>query len=369
MNLDLRGATKRVPGRTVLDDLDLAVGDDVDMLAVVGPTGAGKTTLLRVLAGLEKLDKGILHVGGRDVTGVHVRKRDVSMVYQKFVNYPSLRVFDNIASPLTTVRPRMERREIERRVHDIAERLDIDAYLRRYPEALSGGQRQRVALARALVKDVELVLLDEPLGNLDYKLREALRSDLKELSRSRDALFVYATPEPIDALMMASHVAVMGDGVILQDGPTRDVHLRPAFDEVGRRFSEPPMNLLDVPVKEGAVELTSDVRLPLGDGDAVSDGTYRVGIYPHHVHVCGDDDAPLSDASATFDAKLVFAETVGSDVTLNLRVADHDLVALDDEVRTYQLDETLRIRVDARNVYLFDADDGALVRTPERGRT
>lgn len=368
MNLDLRGATKRVPGRTVLDDLDLTVGDDVDMVAIVGPTGSGKTTLLRVLAGLESLDEGVLNVGGRDVTGVHVRKRDVSMVYQKFVNYPSLRVFDNIASPLTTVRPRMDKKEIERRVRDIAERLDIDAYLRRYPEELSGGQRQRVALARALVKDVELVLLDEPLGNLDYKLREALRSDLKELSRTRDALFVYATPEPIDALMMASHVAVMGDGVILQEGPTRDVHLRPAFDEVGRRFSEPPMNLLDLRVDKGAVVLTPDVTLPLGDGDTLSDGTYRVGIYPHHVHVSDEGDAPATGGSATFDAQLVFAETVGSDVTLNLRAADYDLVALDDEVRSYHLDETLRIRIDARNVYLFDPHDGALVRTPERGR-
>lgn len=364
VKLELRGAVRRVPGRTVLDGLDLIVGDEVDMLAVVAPTGAGKTTLLRVLAGLDDLDAGELKVRGTDQTGVHVRKRSISMVYQKFVNYPSLRVFDNIASPLTTGRPRMPKTEIEGRVHAIAEQLGLDAYLARFPQELSGGQQQRLALARALVKEVDLVLLDEPLGNLDYKLREALRSDLKDLSRQRDALFVYATPEPIDALMMASHVAVMADGKILQYGPTRAVHARPEFAEVGRRFAEPPMNLVECRVANGIVEVADGFRLPLSGLPEA--GRYLLGLYPHHVHV--EQDHSVDAQGVRFDAELDFAEVVGSDVTLRLRVAGHPLIALSDDVRTYRLDETLRLRVDPGDAYLYDTDSGALVRPPDRGR-
>ena len=364
MKLELRGAVRRVPGRTVLDGLDLMVGDEVDMLAVVAPTGAGKTTLLRVLAGLDDLHAGELKVRGVNQTGVHVRQRNVSMVYQKFVNYPSLRVFDNIASPLTTGRPRPSKAEIERRVQAIAEQLGLDAYLSRYPQELSGGQQQRLALARALVKKVDLVLLDEPLGNLDYKLRESLRSDLKDLSRERDALFIYATPEPIDALMMASHVAVMADGKILQYGPTRAVYARPDFAEVGRRFAEPPMNLLECRVKNGVVEVADAFRLPMDDPP--QDGRYLLGLYPHHVRV--EQDAGTNDGGVRVDAELDFAEVVGSDVTLRLRVAGHPLIALSDDVRTYHLDERLRLRVDPGDAYLYDADSGVLIRASDRGR-
>lgn len=364
MKLELRDAVKRFRTTTALDGLTLEVQDDVDMVAIVAPTGSGKTTLLRVLAGLDGLDSGSLKVRGQDVTGVHVQKRNVSMVYQKFVNYPSLRVFDNIASPLQVARPRPAKAEIERRVHAIAEKLGIDMYLRRYPQELSGGQRQRVALARALVKEVDLVLLDEPLGNLDYKLREALRSDLKQLSRERDALFVYATPEPIDALMMASHVAVLSEGRVVQYGPTREVHTVPENAEVGRRFSEPPMNLLTCHVEDGVVTVGPGFRFPLDDAPA--DGAFLLGIYPHHLRVL--DDGSPRPGSARIEARLEFAEVVGSDVTLRLTYDEHTMLALSDKIRSYHLDETVKVDVDPADVYLFDASSGELVRASDRGR-
>ena len=358
MKLALYDAVARFPGTTVLDGMTLEVGDDVDMLAVVGPTGAGKTTLLRVLAGLDRLDAGRLEVRGRDVTGVHVRARNVSMVYQRFVNYPSLRVYDNIASPLQVDRPRPSRRDIEARVREVAERLGIEELLHRLPQDLSGGQRQRVALARALVKEVDLVLLDEPLGNLDYKLREALRQDLKALSRERDALFVYATPEPIDALMMASHVAVLADGRVIQDGPTAEVYRHPRFAEVGRRMGDPPMNLLPCEVRDGRVSVGEDLAFDLPDPPPP--GPYLVGVYPHHVRI-GE-----LEAGAAFDARLEFAEVVGSDVTMRLRHGPHDLIAVSDQIRHYDLDQTIRARIEADDVYLFDRDDGRIVRSARR---
>lgn len=365
MKLELRDAVKRFRTATALDGLTLEVQDDVDMVAIVAPTGSGKTTLLRVLAGLDKLDSGSLKVRGEDVTGVHVQKRNVSMVYQKFVNYPSLRVFDNIASPLQVARPRPAKADIERRVHVIAEKLGIDAYLRRYPQELSGGQRQRVALARALVKEVDIVLLDEPLGNLDYKLREALRSDLKELSRERDALFVYATPEPIDALMMASHVAVLSEGRVVQYGPTRAVHTVPRHAEVGRRFSEPPMNLLRCHVEDGVVKVGEGFRFPLDD--APPDGAFLLGIYPHHLRVHEDGGPP--PGSVRVASRLEFAEVVGSDVTLRLAYEDHSMLALSHKIRSYRLDETVNVDVDPSDVYLFDASSGDLARASDRGRS
>lgn len=365
MELELERAVKRFGDTPVLRELTLEVRD-ADMVAVVAPTGSGKTTLLRVLAGLERLDAGRLSVGGHDVTGVHVRKRNVSMVYQEFVNYPSLTVYENIASPLRVAKPTPARPDIDRRVHAIAEQLGIGDLLPRLPQELSGGQQQRVALARALVKEVELVLLDEPLGNLDYKLREALRSELKELSRSRNALFVYATPEPVDALMMASHVAVLADGRILQYGPTEEVYRRPQHLQVGERFSEPPMNLLPCRVEDGVAVFSDQLRVPLGS-DVPADGRYVLGLYPHQLFVgASAEKAPASAIS--IGAQLDLADVVGSDVTMRLTHAGQTLIAVSDQLRRYELGEDLTVAIDPASVYLFDAGSGALVRTSDRSR-
>ncbi|MEO1443220.1 MAG: ABC transporter ATP-binding protein, partial [Chloroflexota bacterium] len=200
MGIELKNIHKRSEGYDTLTDLNLAVDDDT-FLAVVAPTGTGKTTLLRVMAGIDKPDSGQILVDGEDVTDLHVRDRNVAMVYQQFINYPSLKVFENIASPLRVSRTqKYSSTEIKKRVEEVAEILQISPLLDRLPQELSGGQQQRVAIARAIVKDARLIMLDEPLGNLDYKLREDLRLELKTIAQQRDAIFVYATPEPIDAL-------------------------------------------------------------------------------------------------------------------------------------------------------------------------
>jgi glycerol transport system ATP-binding protein len=217
---------------------------------LLGATQAGKTTLMRVMAGLDRPSAGSVIADGKDVTGVPVRERNVAMVYQQFINYPSLTVADNIASPLR-LRGGHAAAQIEARVAELAAKLHIEPFLARLPAELSGGQQQRVALARALAKRAPLMLLDEPLVNLDYKLREELRDELSALFAAGNSTVVYATTEPTEALLLGGWTAVMDAGELLQYGPTAEVFHRPASIRVAKAFSDPPMNLLD----QGAARL------------------------------------------------------------------------------------------------------------------
>ena len=218
MQLVLERIEKQVGAQTHLYPMDLALQPGV-VTVLLGATQAGKTSLMRLMAGLDQPTRGRVQVDGLDVTGVPVRERNVAMVYQQFINYPSMTVFDNIASPLKL---RGERKVTER-VRALAAKLHIEPFLERYPAELSGGQQQRVALARALAKAAPLVLLDEPLVNLDYKLREELREELTHLFSSGDSTVVYATTEPTEALLLGGYTAVLDAGELLQYGPTADV--------------------------------------------------------------------------------------------------------------------------------------------------
>src|SRR5574343_261421 len=262
MELSLHGISHRVGAQPFLYPLDLRPTPGA-VTVLLGATQAGKTTLMRLMAGLDVPSTGRVLVDGQDVTGVPVRERNVAMVYQQFINYPSMTVYDNIASPLKLGgRPKAE---IDRRVRELADKLHIDIFLERLPAELSGGQQQRVALARALAKNAPLMLLDEPLVNLDYKLREELREELSALFAAGDSTVVYATTEPAEALLLGGWTAVMDRGELLQYGPTAEVFHRPASLRVARAFSDPPMNLLD----GGAARLgpAAAARLPAAGPD------------------------------------------------------------------------------------------------------
>ena len=240
---------RRVVGDEVwIDDLtlDLAAGQ---LYVLLGPTLAGKTSLMRLMAGLDRPTSGRVLVDGADVTGISVRKRSVAMVYQQFINYPTLTAYDNIASPLRL--QGTPTAEIDRQVRETARMLHIDHLLDRLPAALSGGQQQRLAIARALVKKAQLLLLDEPLVNLDYKLREELRAELRDLFARQQTTVVYATTEPLEALIMGGQVIVLDEGRILQSGPTVAVYHRPGSLRVASVYSDPPMNTLAVTVADG----------------------------------------------------------------------------------------------------------------------
>ncbi len=194
---------------------------------LLGPTLSGKTTLMRLMAGLDRPTSGDIRMDGKSVVGVPVQKRNVAMVYQQFINYPSLTVYENIASPMRVAG--MPRREIDARVRQAASLLKLEPYLDRLPLTLSGGQQQRTAIARALVKRASLVLLDEPLANLDYKLREELRAELPRIFAESGAIFVYATTEPAEALLLGGHAATLYEGRLTQFGPTIEVYNHPAI--------------------------------------------------------------------------------------------------------------------------------------------
>jgi glycerol transport system ATP-binding protein len=348
-----------------LHDLDLVI-EDGSFVAVVAPTGTGKTTLLRVMAGLEKPDKGNIIVDGHDVTNIHIRQRNVAMVYQDFINYPSFTVYENIASPLR-VSGTLQKSEIDRRVRATAEQLRLSEFLSSLPQELSGGQQQRVAIARALIKDAKLILLDEPLGNLDYKLREDLRIELKNLSATRQATFVYATPEPIDALMMASHTAILHDGKIIQFGETLDVYEKPSHVKSGEYFSYPPMNLLRCDVNQSEAVITSDFRIPLSAMSVdLKPGVYLLGIRAHYISVKGEDNG--HDAT-TLDATVELAEIVGSDTTMHLSHDNLEFIALSQDFRHFQLDQSVKVSFDPRQIHIFDPHSGHIVHNAAKVRS
>src|SRR6478752_6661996 len=260
MQLTLERVTKKVGAQTWLYPQSIAPRSGA-VTVLLGATQAGKTSLMRLMAGLDAPTDGQVLVDGQDVTGVPVRQRNVAMVYQQFINYPSLRVAENIGSPLKL----RGEKNVDARVRELADKLHIDMFLDRYPAELSGGQQQRVALARALAKQAPLMLLDEPLVNLDYKLREELRDELTQLFAAGDSTVVYATTEPSEALLLGGYTAVLDAGELLQYGPTAEVFHAPASLRVARAFSDPPMNLMAAETASIGVRLQAgpDLSIPL----------------------------------------------------------------------------------------------------------
>src|ERR1700740_3319902 len=239
MSVTLDHVTRSVDGIPTIRDVSLTL-EKGTLSVLLGPTLSGKTSIMRLLAGLDKPATGRVLVDGKDVTGFDVRQRSVAMVYQQFINYPSLTVYENIASPLRVQgKPKAE---IDRRGMEAAKLLRLEPYLTRTPLQLSGGQQQRTAIARALVKRAKLVLLDEPLANLDYKLREELREELPRIFVQTGAVLVYATSEPTDALFLAGTTIPLHEGRLTQVGPTARVYRRPKNVEAARVFSDPPLN-------------------------------------------------------------------------------------------------------------------------------
>jgi glycerol transport system ATP-binding protein len=261
---------------------------------------------MRLMAGLDVPTRGRVKVDGEDVTGVPVRHRKVAMVYQQFINYPSMTVFDNIASPLKLIRAS----GIEQTVTALAKRLHIDHLLDRLPAQLSGGQQQRVALARALAKDAPLILLDEPLVNLDYKLREELREELAQLFSARTSSVVYATTEPAEALLLGGHTAVIDKGRLLQYGRTIDVFMKPATIEVARAFSDPPINLVPGRLQRNVLTIEQGPQVPLHTVLAADRPEVTVGLRAGDLRVEGR--AAISTSTRESSSRKFQAPTASS---------------------------------------------------------
>ena len=355
MELRLEGIGRTVGAETWLHPMDLALRPGT-VTVLLGATQAGKTSLMRIMAGLDRPDRGRVRVDGQDVTGLPVRDRNVAMVYQQFINYPSMTVRDNIASPLKL--HRTPKATIDKKVRELAERLHIDIFLDRLPAELSGGQQQRVALARALAKNAPLMLLDEPLVNLDYKLREELREELSALFSTGDSTVVYATTEPGEALLLGGWTAVMDQGELLQYGPTAEVFHRPASLRVARAFSDPPMNLLAAEVAEGGARLQDGtvvaVDLPRRTSRALTLGIRASVLRP---------EARQGDLA--LPGRVELAEISGSDTFVHVHTAVGELVAQLTGVHEFELGTALTLHVQPTQVYAFDPS-GALLVAPQR---
>lgn len=360
MELELEGISKRVGAQPWLYDMSLAPKTNA-VTVLLGATQAGKTSLMRIMAGLDIPTRGTVRVNGQDVTGVPVRERNVAMVYQQFINYPSMRVADNIASPL---RLRGEK-NIDERVRSLAQRLHIDMFLDRYPAELSGGQQQRVALARALAKGAPLMLLDEPLVNLDYKLREELREELTQLFAAGESTVIYATTEPGEALLLGGHTAVMDAGELLQYGPTAEVFHSPKSLRVARAFSDPPMNLIGAEAMSLGVQLNSGPALSISLPGLVSKHLTKaltVGVRASALRLrAGEGDVALPGV-------VELAEISGSDTFVHLSTSAGEVVAQLTGVHYFELGTSLTLHLNPAHIYVFDAEGMLLVAPQRRGR-
>ena len=357
MSLQLDHVGLKLGQDIVIDDVSLTF-ERGSMNVLLGPTLAGKTTLMRLMAGLDKPNTGAITVDGRSVVGVPVRKRSVAMVYQQFVNYPSLTVYENIASPLRVAG--LPKAEIVTRVREASRVLRLDDYLDRLPAQLSGGQQQRTAIARALVKHADLVLLDEPLANLDYKLREELREELPKLFAASGTILVYATTEPAEALLLGGTTATLWQGRMTQIGSTPAVYRRPANIDAARVFSDPPLNEMAVTRQDGEVSLPDGRRMSaqllLPD---LPDGSYQIGFRV--------EDARLAQPSgdrAAFAGSVAVTEISGSESFVHLDIGFATWVSLVLGVHDWQPGAAAEITVDPRRLFVFDPD-GRLIRAPD----
>ncbi len=354
MDLTLDGIGKKVGSQTWLYAMSLRPCRGA-VTVLLGATQAGKTSLMRIMAGLDAPSHGDVQVDGRSVVGVPVRKRNVSMVYQQFINYPSMKVRDNIASPMKLA----GEKGIAQRVNALAEKLHIEMFLDRYPAELSGGQQQRVALARALAKGAPLMLLDEPLVNLDYKLREELRDELSALFAEGDSTVIYATTEPGEALLLGGYTAVMDQGELLQYGPTAEVFHKPKSLRVARAFSDPPMNLLAANAAMAGVQLDGGPWLSLAL-PATRSGKLTAGMRASALRVYSQD------GDVTLPGKVELAEISGSDTFVHVGSPVGDVVAQLTGVHYFELGSHINLYFNPAQVYIFD-EQGMLLLAPVRG--
>src|SRR2546430_109872 len=337
--------SKRFSGGTLaVKDFSLDV-KDTEFMVLVGPSGCGKSTCLRMLAGLEEITDGEIRIGDRVVNDVPPRDRDIAMVFQSYALYPHMTVFDNLAFGL-----RMRgtpREDIERRVNTAAGILELGPLLKRKPRQLSGGQRQRVALGRAIVREPQAFLLDEPLSNLDAKLRVQTRIELQKQHRALHATFIYVTHDQVEAMTMRDRIAVMKDGVLQQVAPPREIYDEPVNMYVAGFIGSPRMNFLPVTITDHQAK-ASGLELKLPKAPGVARGI--LGIRPEHFlpNVSADD--------AVIDLKVEVLEVLGADRYLYGKVGSDDLIARVDPQLKVSVDDHVRLGINMRRLHLFDAE-------------
>ena len=355
--LEIRNLGFSVDGETHIHPSDLRLERGV-FNVLLGPTLAGKTTLLRLLAGLEKPSEGDVLLDGESIKRQTAKQRRVAFVYQQFINYPNLTVAGNIASPL--VADKVPRTEIEAEVQRISKLLKIDPFLERLPQELSGGQQQRVAIGRALAKRSRLILMDEPLANLDYKLREELREEMPKLLEKTESVILYTTTEPREALLLPGRLTTLHEGRILDSGTTRRLFDRPANLNCAKTCSYPPLNTVSLKYSNGAL-VKDDFSVAPRTGSGFEEGErYTLAIRPYRLGLAKEGETETTTDRIRFRAKVLFTELAGSDSYVHLKAFDRDWVMHRHRPVDFAMNSELYLETAFEHCLFFKADGSFL---------
>ncbi|MGF0114694.1 ABC transporter ATP-binding protein [Promicromonospora sp. Marseille-Q5078] len=356
--IQLSGIGRKFKSTTAVRDIDLTI-DDGDFLVLLGPSGCGKTTLLRMIAGLLEPTSGRIELDGKDITGTPSKKRDLAMVFQSYALYPHLSVRKNLAFPLRV--QKLGRAETEAKVRAVADSLEIGHLLDRRPKELSGGQRQRVAVGRALVRDPKAFLMDEPLSNLDAKLRTATRQELTALHRRLRATFVYVTHDQVEAMTMATKIAVLDGGRIEQLGTPEEVYDRPASVFVASFVGSPPMNLLDARVLTAGGQVTVSAEGLAGGlwAGTTPEADIVLGVRPEHLHVVDPAaDPACAGPGVTLAATVELVENLGSERIVTCSVGPQRLNLRTARATRPDPGDQLTLAAAVGDVHVFDRETG-----------
>jgi len=351
--VSVRGVRKAYQNTAVIHGVDVEIADG-EFVVLVGPSGCGKSTLLRMIAGLEEITGGEIAIGARVVNDLPPKERDVAMVFQNYALYPHMTVYDNMAFSLLL--KKADKAEIDKRVQRAADILNLKPYLQRFPKQLSGGQRQRVAMGRAIVRDPQVFLFDEPLSNLDAKLRVAMRAEIKALHQRLKTTTVYVTHDQIEAMTMADRIVVMHDGIVEQIGTPLELYDNPANIFVAGFIGSPAMNFVDGKVRrsgaDAAVELPGGIALPAAT-NAAAGAAVRVGIRPEHLD--------LAAAGAGLPATVKVIEPTGAETLVLVDIAGTEATAVFTERHAFQPGATIALAPKAGLLHVFDAASGKRV--------
>jgi multiple sugar transport system ATP-binding protein len=354
-SVQIRGIKKQFGSTQVIRGVDIDIADG-EFAVLVGPSGCGKSTLLRMLAGLEEITEGEISIGGTVVNNVQPKDRDIAMVFQNYALYPHMTVNDNMAFSLMLAKK--DKSFIQQQVKKAAEILGLTALLERYPRQLSGGQRQRVAMGRAIVRDPQVFLFDEPLSNLDAKLRVQMRTEIKELHQRLKTTSVYVTHDQIEAMTMADQIVVMRDGLVEQRGRPLELYDRPANIFVAGFIGSPAMNFIPATLRRNAdkaeVEFADGTRLPAPyahrDLDGVDGQRVVYGVRPEHLSI--------GPAGSGMNTKVVVVEPTGADTEVYARFSDTSLTSIFRERHDFSAGDTITLVPEHGSTHLFDADSG-----------
>ena len=359
-DLQLKHVYKRYPNGFVgASDISLDIADK-EFIILVGPSGCGKSTTLRMIAGLEEISEGELYIGGKLMNDVAPKDRDIAMVFQNYALYPHMTVYDNMAFALKLRKTPKD--EIKKRVTEAAKILEIEQLLDRKPKALSGGQRQRVAMGRAIVRSPKVFLMDEPLSNLDAKLRVAMRTEIKKLHHRLQTTFIYVTHDQTEAMTMGTRIVVLKDGIIQQVDTPTNLYSEPCNVFVAGFIGSPQMNIITVKLSEDGDGMwasfgNNKIRVPENKANALKDYIGKeviMGIRPEDIN-----DAPAAAAAvpdSTCDAYVEVTELLGSETNLYLKIADTQFVAKINKRSSSKIGDNIKVAFDTTKLHFFDKD-------------